>query len=308
MDETQDDTPRATDSRRRSLKPEPGAVKLQSLMTSLIAARTAMKEAPKKTATNPHFGSKYATLDEVLDAVMPHLLANGLFLMQVPIQLGQRMVLSSILWHAPSREVMDCGEYDLGPVPITNPQMMGSAITYARRYTMQCIAGVAAEEDDDGAVATRPAQPTRPAAAPARPATRPAASTPARPAPAPARPAPAPAAARRVPVDAEDDFTVDDDGREAGDLADDEVLVGDERWEKQRKRFFSLLKSTLAGTGVAWKGQRYSSMNDVERRQYICDVLKRDVMTTNDLTLADWKAVNNFIDIGMDPTITGGAA
>jgi hypothetical protein len=140
-----------------------------TIARALLAARKKMR-APSKTAQNPHFGNKYAPLDELVDVSFDSLAAEGLMIVQAPqVALDGRMVLRTVIHHE-SGERLDCGDYDLGQ--LTTAQAMGSAITYARRYSLGAILGLAAEDDDDGEAATnapRPRAKTAPKAAPTAP-------------------------------------------------------------------------------------------------------------------------------------------
>lgn len=101
-----------------------------------------------KNKTNPHFKSKYADLAAVIDAVRPALTKNGLTVSQV-LRLhadGNGVYLETVLMHS-------SGQIMTSSYPIAHgltPQQMGSALTYARRYSLCAILGVAADEDDDG--------------------------------------------------------------------------------------------------------------------------------------------------------------
>ena len=113
----------------------------------------------KKKANNPFFKSKYADLEEVINCAKDGLSDNGLSISQFPIA-GQGVAgVNTILMH-------DSGEWMeqelLLSVSKNDPQGMGSAITYARRYAYQAVLGIPSE-DDDGARATRPTQ-TKPVA------------------------------------------------------------------------------------------------------------------------------------------------
>lgn len=144
-----------------------------------------------KDAKNPHFGSNYADLASVVDAARPALSAHGIAFMQDGTLVeGNRILLITRLIH-------ESGEWIetemLMPVSKIDPQGFGSAMTYARRYSLQAICGVAPSEDDGnaatGVAAKAPYSPPAKAAysAPAKPAY----SAPAKPAtPAvPAKPA-----------------------------------------------------------------------------------------------------------------------
>lgn len=94
----------------------------------------------------------YADLAEIATTVLPALAVHGLSWSAMPtVDPEGRMVLHYKLMHSSGEELH--GSYPL-PAPNTPPQQMGSAITYARRYTLCAVTGVAPDEDDDGAAAT----------------------------------------------------------------------------------------------------------------------------------------------------------
>jgi hypothetical protein len=98
-------------------------------------------------AINPHFKSKYATLASVRDAVTMPLAANGLAIVQLTSEGDGKMIVHTRLMHS-------SGEWIESAYPIINdvnkPQAMGSALTYARRYSLASICSIASEQDDDG--------------------------------------------------------------------------------------------------------------------------------------------------------------
>src|SRR5690554_20438 len=104
----------------------------------LIEAKKSMG-AIKKTSTNPFFKSKYADLQTILEVVEPALLENGLLLIQ-PIRDGKvtTIITDGIISIESSIEI---GSYN-------KPQDLGSAITYYRRYTLQALLSLSAEDDD----------------------------------------------------------------------------------------------------------------------------------------------------------------
>ena len=118
---------------------------INELSAALAKAQGAMGNAPFNK-TNPHFKSKYADLASVRDAVTPHLAANGLSLVQTTMPGNGSMLVVTSLLHS-------SGQWLSSEYPIINdvmkPQAMGSALTYARRYSISCICGIASEEDDD---------------------------------------------------------------------------------------------------------------------------------------------------------------
>lgn len=93
--------------------------------------------------------SKYAPLDEVLDALRPALTKNGLTSTALTFVDGEMMFVRRILTHAASETHMEC-VYPVAPVSRA-PQDIGSALTYARRYSLLAICDVhPTDEDDDG--------------------------------------------------------------------------------------------------------------------------------------------------------------
>jgi len=107
------------------------------------------KDAPAITldATNPHFGSKFASLNGVVAAVRPALNKNGLVYMQFPTNLDGAPALETMLIHAESGEDIAA----VTPLILSkiDPQGYGSALTYARRYALLSILGLVGDEDDD---------------------------------------------------------------------------------------------------------------------------------------------------------------
>lgn len=156
-----------------------------ALAAALAKAQGEMKNAGLNKV-NPHFKSKYADLPTIRDAVTGVLSKHGLAIAQFTRCGEHGTVLVTRLMHA------DGGVID-GEFPLPNlsdqPQKMGSAITYARRYSLAAMCGIAAEEDDDAEAATDRG---RTAQAPAT-AHRPATTTPK--AQPPQQPTAAPAAA-----------------------------------------------------------------------------------------------------------------
>src|SRR3954467_6932288 len=119
--------------------PAPGAlvtvetpVGLGRLTTALIAAQRDFSPA-LKTAFNPHFRSQYVDLAGVIGACREALHNNGLTVVQTTAVAEYGTVLRSILLHVSGEQI--ASEYPLVPVK-NDPQGMGSAVTYARRYSL----------------------------------------------------------------------------------------------------------------------------------------------------------------------------
>jgi hypothetical protein len=124
---------------------------------ALAAAQLEITD-PAKDAVNPHFKSRYADLATVLKTVRPVLARHGIALTQTTRveDDGRVLLVTRLLWG--DEELV--GYYPIQPVK-ADPQGYGSAMTYARRYALQAIVGVAADDDDDGNAAS--AAPSKPA-------------------------------------------------------------------------------------------------------------------------------------------------
>ena len=120
---------------------------IKELAAALNKAQAEMSGA-KKGANNPFFKSKYADLNAVVDAVRIPFADNGLSYSQFPVMDENRVGVETILMH-------ESGEFIAStlmlPTGKLDAQAAGSAITYARRYSLQSIAGIPAEDDDGNA-------------------------------------------------------------------------------------------------------------------------------------------------------------
>jgi len=106
----------------------------------------------KRDSTNPFFKSKYADLTSVWDSCRKELSQNGLVVIQTTKNDNERVVVLTRLAHESGQWIR--GEISLRPVK-NDPQGYGSALTYARRYSLAAIVGIATGEDDDAEDATR---------------------------------------------------------------------------------------------------------------------------------------------------------
>jgi len=102
-----------------------------------------------KNSKNPFFKSQYLNLNDLLNEVKPLLEAEGLILIQ-PIKGNE--VFSIIIDAESGDEIED--SYMKIPENITDPQKLGSCVTYFRRYTLKSLLAIA-EEDDDGNKASK---------------------------------------------------------------------------------------------------------------------------------------------------------
>lgn len=126
-----------------AITPEVAAdlIKLQSAVSKL--------DFPK-TVENPHFHSKYCPLEVVMEKVLPVVHANGFALVQAAgwvEGITPTPTLATVLIHKTGYILK--GEMLTLPKK-ENDQQQGAAITFARRYAVQCLLGITPEEDKDG--------------------------------------------------------------------------------------------------------------------------------------------------------------
>ncbi|WP_053453661.1 ERF family protein [Exiguobacterium sp. BMC-KP] len=103
---------------------------------------------PKKSAKNPHFKSTYVPLDNVVDSIAETAPKHGLSYIQTTVTENDKAGVQTLLMHESGEWI----EFEPLLLPIgqkATPQAVGSAITYARRYTLSSIFGIASETDDD---------------------------------------------------------------------------------------------------------------------------------------------------------------
>lgn len=125
-------------------------------LASAMALAFAEIEGAKKDASNPHFNAKFASLGSVMDAVKPALAAHGLFFTQASHIVPDGVCVETVIHHA-SGETLSCGQLYV-PANKKDAQGFGSALTYARRYSLMTAFGVPTEDDDgNAAVASAPA-------------------------------------------------------------------------------------------------------------------------------------------------------
>ena len=120
---------------------------IKELATALSKFQNEVQD-PAKNSDNPFFKSKYVELDDLLASVRPVLTRNGLSILQEPSSDGTNVTVKTVLLHN-SGEYIEFEALALKPVK-SDPQGLGSAITYGRRYALSSILGVAWDADDDG--------------------------------------------------------------------------------------------------------------------------------------------------------------
>ncbi len=121
-------------------------------VSAALAKAQAEMEHADKTASNSHFRSKYATLDGVVDTVKPVLAKHDLAVVQGFIPSDDGIVLETMIVHKSGEWIRDEGLHL--PADKKNAQGFASAATYARRYALMAMLGVAPADDDDGNAAS----------------------------------------------------------------------------------------------------------------------------------------------------------
>ena len=129
---------------------------MKNIATALVKAQKAFGPA-LKSSTNPHFKSRYADLSACVEAVIEGLNEAGIALIQRTSEDLNGVTVETVFIHE-SGEMLECGKLHV-PASKQDPQGYGSALTYARRYSLMAACGIA-PEDDDGNAATRKPIPT----------------------------------------------------------------------------------------------------------------------------------------------------
>lgn len=124
-------------------------VQVSEACADLFAALSAFQgevKAARKTASNPHFKSKFADLAEVIETAREPMAKHGLALVQMPVGSCDGTVrVVTLVTHKSGQWLK--GVLDM-PLPQKTPQGVGSTISYARRYCAMAALGIAADDDD----------------------------------------------------------------------------------------------------------------------------------------------------------------
>jgi len=119
---------------------------INELAAALAKAQGQMKPA-QFNRINPHFKSRFADLNSCMEACKQPLAENGLCVMQLPEQVEGKDILVTMLAHSSGQWITS--EYPLLAAKMDS-QGFGSAMTYAKRYSLCALLGIVADEDDDG--------------------------------------------------------------------------------------------------------------------------------------------------------------
>jgi hypothetical protein len=118
---------------------------MKAIYSALVKAQKGFGPA-LKSSTNPHFRSKYADLSACIEAVVDSLNENGIMLMQVTHEAENGVMIETLFLHE-SGEQMSAGKLFM-PATKFDAQGFGSALSYARRYSIMAACGIAPEDDD----------------------------------------------------------------------------------------------------------------------------------------------------------------
>lgn len=125
---------------------------MDKIASALVKAQRAFGPAIK-SSSNPHFKSKYADLSACIEAVIDGLNANGIALVQKQHPHDGGVAVETIFVHE-SGEMLSAGTLTV-PASKQDPQGYGSALTYARRYSLMAACGIAPEDDDGNAASNK---------------------------------------------------------------------------------------------------------------------------------------------------------
>jgi len=126
---------------------------MKEIATAFVKAQKAFGPA-LKTSTNPHFKSRYADLSACVEAVIQGLNDSGIALVQRTSEDLTGVTVETVFIHE-SGEMLECGKLHV-PASKQDPQGYGSALTYARRYSLMAACGIAPEDDDGNAASKKP--------------------------------------------------------------------------------------------------------------------------------------------------------
>lgn len=130
----------------------------KTVYAAFVKAQTGFSAA-LKTATNPHFKSRYADLAACVEAVIDSLNANGIALVQKTHPCENGVIVETEFIHT-SGESFSGGQLHV-PSSKMDAQGYGSALTYARRYSLMAACGIAPEDDDGNAASKSKPEPVQ---------------------------------------------------------------------------------------------------------------------------------------------------
>lgn len=139
---------------------------MEGIAKALIKAQSEMSN-PTKGSANPFFKSKYADLNAVREAVIPTLNANGIVVLQPIVHIEGRNFVKTILLHESGETIESFTEIIYSKT--NDAQAQGSGITYARRYGLQSLVCIGADDDDGNKASGLPDKKSTPSSATTKP-------------------------------------------------------------------------------------------------------------------------------------------
>lgn len=130
---------------------------IAKLAAALVAANREIRPIAKDSV-NPHFKSKFASLDAIMCEIRPILASHGLAIIQGATTPHTNESGTVTAFTVETLLVHESGEWVLSsvvmPIIKSDPQGAGAAVTYGRRYGVSALLGLSTDEDDDGNAAT----------------------------------------------------------------------------------------------------------------------------------------------------------
>jgi hypothetical protein len=118
---------------------------IKQIAEALVSAQKEIRFAAKDS-TNPHFKSKYANINSVIEAVKKPLNDNGIAILQsLSPSDDNKLHLTTRLLHSSGEWIEDTA---VCPIQKQDPQGLGSAISYIRRYSISSLCALYADDDD----------------------------------------------------------------------------------------------------------------------------------------------------------------
>ena len=130
---------------------------MKLIASAFVKAQKSFDEAVK-SSKNPFFKSDYAGLPECIDAVLPHLHAQNIAVMQPTFECADGVIVETLFIHE-SGETLSSGRLHV-PASKNDPQAYGSALTYARRYSLASACSLKTADDDGNAASQGKVKPT----------------------------------------------------------------------------------------------------------------------------------------------------
>lgn len=125
---------------------------MKEIALAFLKAQSEMSN-PKKGSANPFFKSKYADLNSVREAVLPVLNEHGISVIQPMVFVDGKNFIKTILLHESGETIESFTEIVYSKT--NDAQAQGSGITYARRYGLQSLVCVGADDDDGNAASQK---------------------------------------------------------------------------------------------------------------------------------------------------------